>query len=137
MQHELPRAHGLYDPRFEQDACGIGFVADVEGRRTHQVLRQALGALRNLAHRGAVSADGLSGDGAGVTTQIPHKLFAKYLPHGAILERPEDLAVGMLFLPREDEEACVAIIEGAMSTPTTRPSAPATCQRPMRVASKR
>ena len=87
--------HGLYDPRFEHDACGIGFVAHVDGRRNHRVLQMALEALRNHAHRGAVADDRKSGDGAGVLTQLPYEFFNRELrrmgvepPHAA------DLAVG-------------------------------------------
>jgi glutamate synthase (ferredoxin) len=91
----------LYDPRFEHDACGIGFVAQASGERSHEVLALALTALRNHAHRGAVAADGKSGDGAGVLTQLPHKIIAKEL---AAQEKQVpgrgDLAVGMVFLPR-------------------------------------
>ena len=78
----------------ERDACGVGFVADIEGRRTHKILEHALSALCNLSHRGAVSADGLTGDGAGVLTQIPHKLFRRELAaQGIQLEKDSDLAV--------------------------------------------
>lgn len=68
-----PRAVGLYDPRFEHDACGIGFVARLNGSATHDVLSMALTALGNMQHRGAVAADGKSGDGAGVLTQLDRK----------------------------------------------------------------
>ncbi len=92
-------ANGLYDPRFEHDACGIGFVAHVDGRRNHRVLQMALEALCNHAHRGAVADDRKSGDGAGVLAQLPHEFFNHELlrmgiepPHAA------DLAVGQLFL---------------------------------------
>ncbi len=91
----------LYQPQHERDACGMGFVAQKDGRRSHAVLRMALTALANHAHRGAVAADGKSGDGAGVLTQLPYELLARDL---ARLEKaaPErgDLAVGMVFLPR-------------------------------------
>ncbi len=92
-------ANGLYDPRFEHDACGIGFVAHVDGRRNHRVLQMALEALCNHAHRGAVADDRKSGDGAGVLSQLPHEFFNRELlrmgiepPHAA------DLAVGQFFL---------------------------------------
>jgi glutamate synthase (ferredoxin) len=86
----------------ERDACGVGFVADVSGRRSHDVLVHALGALHNLAHRGAVSADGRTGDGAGVLTQIPHRLFRRDLEaQGIQLERDRDLAVGTFFVAND------------------------------------
>ena len=75
----MGNTQGLYNPLFEHDACGIGFVAHVEGRRSHRVLEMALEALRNHAHRGAVADDRKTGDGAGVLTQLPHELFAREL----------------------------------------------------------
>ena len=75
----LPPKQGLYDPRFEHDACGIGFVAHIEGRRSHRVLQMALEALCNHAHRGAVADDRKTGDGAGILTQIPYEFFAREL----------------------------------------------------------
>ncbi len=83
----------------ERDACGVGFVADIEGRKTHKILEHALQALCNLSHRGAVSADGLTGDGAGVLTQIPRKLFRRELAaQGIQLDKDSDLAVGSFFV---------------------------------------
>jgi glutamate synthase domain-containing protein 1 len=83
----------------ERDACGVGFIADTYGRKSHTVLKHALTALDNLSHRGAVSADGLTGDGAGVLTQLPHKLFRRELvAQGISLERDTDLAVGVFFV---------------------------------------
>ena len=120
MDPHLPPAGGLYDPRWEADSCGTGFVADVAGRRSHRVLARALEALGNLAHRGAVSADGLTGDGAGVLTQIPHRLFRRELAAAgaAALDRDDDLAVGVFFLPGDDAEArraATAVVEEAVA----------------------
>ena len=100
----LPPKQGLYDPRFEHDACGIGFIAHIEGRRSHRVLQMGLEALCNHAHRGAVADDRKTGDGAGILTQIPYEFFARELTHMGI-EPPAqgDLAVGQLFLFRQDE----------------------------------
>lgn len=70
---------GLYDPRFEHDACGIGFVARLSGEPGHAILTYALTAVGRMAHRGGVAADGKSGDGAGVLTQIPRAFFAREL----------------------------------------------------------
>ncbi len=86
----------------ERDACGVGFVAHVGGRASHDVLVHGLTALANLAHRGAVSADGKTGDGAGVLTQLPHRLFRRELEaRGVALERDRDLAVGMFFVAND------------------------------------
>ena len=88
----------------ERDACGVGFVADTHGRKSHTVLEHALTALDNLSHRGAVSADGLTGDGAGVLTQLPHKLFRRELAaRGITLEHDSDLAVGVFFVSNASE----------------------------------
>src|SRR5262245_35844413 len=87
---EGPR--GLYDPRVVRDACGVGFIAERSGVPTARVLPAALRALSGLAHRGAVDADGRTGDGAGVLTAIPADLFPEVVG---------PFAVGMLFLPRD------------------------------------
>ncbi|HMA18592.1 MAG TPA: glutamate synthase subunit alpha, partial [Thermoanaerobaculia bacterium] len=99
------RRAGLYDPAFEHDACGVGFVADREGRASARVLQLALKALSSMAHRGAVDADGRTGDGAGVTTQIPHALLAdECAGRDSGLPASGHFAVGLVFLPaREDE----------------------------------
>ena len=96
-----PDAPGpLYDPSFEHDACGTGFVVMRDGARSHRVLALALQALCNHAHRGAVAADGRSGDGAGVLTQLPHKLIGRDLAHmGVRAPEPGDVAVAMTFMP--------------------------------------
>ncbi|MCS6938980.1 MAG: glutamate synthase large subunit [Roseiflexus sp.] len=93
---------GLYDPRFEHDACGIGFVARLSGEPSHAILAYALTAVGRMAHRGGVAADGKSGDGAGVLTQIPRAFFARELATRAIRYPVEDLAVGMFFLPQHE-----------------------------------
>src|SRR5216684_4048996 len=95
----LPEASGLYDPRFEHDACGVSFVVDIKGRPSHDIVATALGALCNLDHRGAQGAEANSGDGAGILMQVPHAfLRAKVdfeLPsHGAY-------GVGLCFLPAD------------------------------------
>ncbi len=101
----LPPKQGMYDPRFEHDACGIGFVAHIEGRRSHKVLKMALEALCNHAHRGAVADDRKTGDGAGVLTQLPYEFFRRELERlGVTAPPPGDLAVGQLFLFRQDPE---------------------------------
>ena len=94
---------GLCVPLFEHDSCGVGFVASTGGR-SHQIVERALEAVANLTHRGAVSADGKTGDGAGVLTQIPHRLLALELRRrGVRIDGHADLGVGMIFLPRDPE----------------------------------
>ena len=74
-RHRLPVAQGLYDPRNEHDACGVGFIAQMKGVKSHQIVKDGLSMLENLTHRGAVGADPLMGDGAGVLVQIPDRFF--------------------------------------------------------------
>jgi len=92
---------GLYDPRNEHDACGVGFIAHIKNRKSHAIVADSIKILLNLAHRGAVSADPLAGDGAGILLQLPDKLFraeAKRL--GFTLPPAGEYGVGMMFLPR-------------------------------------
>src|SRR5690242_1083804 len=103
-----PPRRGLYDPRFEHDACGIGFVARLSGAASHEILAMALTAVGNMAHRGGVGADGKSGDGAGVLTQIPRAFFARELTLLGVDYPADDLAVGMLFLPQDEEQRAAA-----------------------------
>ena len=95
----------LWDASQEKDACGIGFVADVQGRKSHRIVAKAIEAVCCLTHRGAVAADAKTGDGAGILTQIPYKLLRSGLGlgQGRLLRRDEDLAVAMMFFPREAE----------------------------------
>ncbi len=96
----LPPKQGLYDPWFEHDACGLGVVANIKGKKSNKILRQALTVLKNLDHRGGQGADNNSGDGAGVLLQIPHAFFLKEcLKQDLSLPPAGDYAVGMLFLP--------------------------------------
>ena len=100
---------GLYDPRWEHDACGIGFVARTDGSRSHEVLKLALDALRNLEHRGALDADGKSGDGAGVLTQLPYDLLAAELRElGLTVPAQGDLGLAQCFLPIDVAESQMA-----------------------------
>jgi glutamate synthase (NADPH/NADH) large chain/glutamate synthase (ferredoxin) len=93
---------GLYNPAFEHDACGVGFVASIKGQRSNSILKNALTCVCNLIHRGAMDADAKTGDGAGVLTQIPHKLFrAEVEKMGHKLFQDTDLGVGMMFLPSD------------------------------------
>ncbi|MGH6969571.1 MAG: class II glutamine amidotransferase, partial [Stellaceae bacterium] len=73
--HGLPARQGLYDPAHEHDACGVGFIAHIKNRKSHDLLAKGIEILHNLAHRSAVGADPLAGDGAGILIQLPEKLF--------------------------------------------------------------
>src|SRR4026209_2173548 len=98
----LPAPHGLYDPARDKDSCGVGFIADIKGRKSHQIVEDALTILVNLEHRGAVGADPRAGDGAGILTQIPHKFFArKTKALGFTLPAPGEYGIGALFMPRD------------------------------------
>jgi glutamate synthase (NADPH/NADH) large chain len=101
----LPSAQGLYDPRFEHDACGVNFVVHMKGERSHQIVRHGLGALCNMDHRGAAGAEVNTGDGAGILIQIPDAFFRAVLP----FDLPEEghYATGLAFLPSEAAEASV------------------------------
>ena len=101
--HGLPDGQGLYDPRNEHDACGVGFVAHIKGEKSHAIVTQALQILENIDHRGAVGADPLLGDGAGILLQIPDPLFRKWAEdEGKELPQPGDYAVAMCFMPQDD-----------------------------------
>ena len=94
---------GLFDPALEKDSCGVGFIADIKGRKSHQIVEDALTILVNLEHRGAVGADPRAGDGAGILVQMPHKFFAKKAAElGFTLPEPGHYAVGALFLPHDE-----------------------------------
>ena len=99
-----PEAQGLYDPALDKDSCGVGFIADIKGRKSHKIVEDALAILCNLEHRGAVGADPRAGDGAGILTQIPHAFFAKEAARlGFTLPAPGEYAVGNLFMPRDPD----------------------------------
>ncbi|MGA7455938.1 MAG: glutamate synthase subunit alpha, partial [Methyloceanibacter sp.] len=96
-----PPAQGLYDPKREHDACGVGFVADLKGRPSHKIVEHGIQILENLTHRGATGADPLAGDGAGILVQIPHEfLKAVTAPLKIKLPEPGHYAVGHMFMPR-------------------------------------
>ncbi len=100
---EFPAPQGLYDPRNEHDSCGVGFVAHIKGDKSHAIVSQALEILANLDHRGAVGADPLLGDGAGILMQIPDPLYRKWAEsEGLTLPPAGEYAVAMCFLPQED-----------------------------------
>ncbi|HZD91217.1 MAG TPA: glutamate synthase subunit alpha, partial [Pseudolabrys sp.] len=98
----MPAARGLYDPALDKDSCGVGFVANIKGVKSHQIIEDGLRILCNLEHRGAVGADPRMGDGAGILVQIPHQFFAKEAKRlGFKLPKPGEYAVGQLFMPRD------------------------------------
>src|ERR1700704_508156 len=96
----------LYDPQDQHDACGVGFVANISGHPSPNIVSNALNALCNLTHRGAVDADGRTGDGAGLLTQLPRKFFRLEAERCA-MRQEDDLAVGMFFLPRDESVAAI------------------------------
>src|SRR6202043_1707071 len=97
-----PSAEGLYDPSLEKDSCGVGFIANIKGKKSHQIVSDAISILCNLEHRGAVGADPRAGDGAGILVQIPHAFFARKAKDlGFTLPQPGAYAVGALFMPRQ------------------------------------
>src|SRR5829696_6364089 len=116
MPHVTDGPPGLYDPAFEHDACGIGFVAHVRGERSREIVRHALTLLENLSHRSAVGGDATTGDGAGILLQLPHA-FLRRVGHDAGIPLPDagGYGVGMLFLPADADErlACEHLVEFA------------------------
>ena len=118
MAHpHLPVKQGLYDPANEHDACGVGFIANIKGVRSHSIVDQGLLILKNLTHRGAVGADPLAGDGAGIMIQIPDQFFREEMAaRGVKLPPLGEYGVGMIFLPQEPASrlACEYEIERAV-----------------------
>jgi len=115
---EVAAGRLLYDPAHEHDACGTGFIAQVDGTRSHRIVEFAVEGVVNLTHRGALSADAASGDGAGVTIQIPFELLAEEAARlGWTLDDRDRLAVAMVFLPHEEAErpGARAILEEALA----------------------
>ena len=95
---------GLYDPALTKASCGVGFIADIKGKASHGLIKDALAILCNLEHRGAVGADPRAGDGAGILVQIPHLFFAAQADRlGFRLPKPGEYAVGVLFMPRDPD----------------------------------
>jgi glutamate synthase (NADPH/NADH) large chain len=102
-----PLPVGLYDPRDEHDACGVGFVVDIKGRKSHAILRQALQVLKNLQHRGACGCEVNTGDGAGVLIQTPDKFLRKVAP--VPLPPAGAYGAGLVFLPRDEQDRQAAV----------------------------
>ena len=107
----LPKKQGLYSPEFEHDNCGAGFICSLKGEKTNNIIPKALNILTCLEHRGAVSSDGKTGDGAGILIEIPHDYFVKEC--GFKLPKPYDYAVGMVFLPQKINQLnyCIDVFE--------------------------
>ncbi|MGA0115123.1 MAG: glutamate synthase central domain-containing protein, partial [Burkholderiales bacterium] len=118
MAHpNLPPAQGLYDGDHEHDACGVGFIANIKGKKSHDIVDQGLTILRNLTHRGAVGADPKASDGAGIMIQIPDAFFREEMAkQGVKLPAAGQYGIGMVFLPREPASrlACEYEIERAI-----------------------
>jgi len=103
--NHLPQKQGLYDPRFEHDSCGVGFVCDIKGSKSNEIIRQGLEVLRRLSHRGATGADPKTGDGAGILIQIPHRFFTKVCTEiGIDLPCEGEYGTGVVFLPTDKRE---------------------------------
>src|SRR5438132_9042471 len=107
MSPGLPNQQGLYDPQYEHDSCGVGFVVDLKGRKSHRLVRDGLTALSNLNHRGACGCENNTGDGAGILIQIAHEYFAERCREmGFVLPAPGEYAIGALFTsPNCDQNA--------------------------------
>src|SRR2546423_12011104 len=100
----VPIEQGVFGPRPEKDSCGVGFIADIKGRKSHKLIEDALAILCNLEHRGAVGADPRAGDGAGILVQTPHKSFVRKAEELDIhLPEPGHYAVGYVFMPHDPE----------------------------------
>ncbi|WP_028784359.1 glutamate synthase large subunit [Thalassobacillus devorans] len=113
-KHGYPIPQGLYNPANEHEACGIGMIANINGRKSHDIVQNAVTILCNLEHRGGQSADVNSGDGAGILTQIPHRFFLKQCKKENIdLPGEGEYGVGMVFLPQDEYKRlqCIEIVE--------------------------
>ena len=100
---KYPKKQGLYDPAHEKENCGVGFIAHMKGDKSHDIIRQGLDLLNRLEHRGAVGADPLTGDGAGILTQVPHELFKSQCEKiGISLPAEGKYGTGLVFLPRDE-----------------------------------
>ena len=106
MTNQSNANKGLYRSEFEHDSCGIGFVANLKGKKSHRIIQDALTMLTCMEHRGGTGFDVKSGDGAGLLIQIPHSFLAKEVEKlGYSLPEPGDYAVGMVFFPKEESLA--------------------------------
>ena len=115
----FPRKQGLYDPQNEKDSCGVGFIANIKGVRTHEMLDDATEILIRMTHRGACGCDPNTGDGAGFLTALPHEFLAKVAQRdlGVTLPEPGKFGAGIVFLPKNDKsrEHCKSVVEQIIS----------------------
>ncbi|MDX2019263.1 MAG: glutamate synthase large subunit [Deltaproteobacteria bacterium] len=117
--NRIPEKQGLYDPANEHDACGVGFVVDMNGRKSHKIVENACEVLKNLGHRGACGCEENTGDGAGILLQVPDKfLRAQCQLEGIVLPPEGKYGVGMVFLPTDaaERDLCERMIEQAVGT---------------------
>jgi len=117
-EHGYPQRQGLYDPQHEHDACGFGFVCDIQGRKSHDIVQKALTVLVNLEHRGAAGSEKNSGDGAGLLCQIPHRfLEGAAAAAGVKLPPPGHYGVGIVYLPQQESSrrACEKMVEDVVA----------------------
>jgi glutamate synthase domain-containing protein 2/glutamate synthase domain-containing protein 1/glutamate synthase domain-containing protein 3 len=115
----FPAAQGLHDPKNEHDACGVGFICNLKGKKSHGIIKDALEILVRLTHRGAAGADPLTGDGAGILLQIPHGLYKrKCMGLGIDLPAPQEYGTGLVFLPQDEMQRgqCRKILEEAIES---------------------
>src|SRR5438477_12739788 len=113
-----PLKQGLYDPQFEHEACGVGFVVNIKGRKSHSIIQQSLQVLLNLDHRGACGCEANTGDGAGILIQPPHNFFKLVAKEARLkLPGPGEYGVGMVFLPnhRAQRAECEKIFAGIVA----------------------
>ena len=114
MNTGYPKKQGLYDPQFEHDSCGVSFVVDIKGRKSHDIVEKGQQLLCNLNHRGALGADPDTGDGAGLLLQIPHDFFVEQCQKLEIrLPEAGEYGIGMIFFPQDekDQRYCKEVIE--------------------------
>jgi glutamate synthase domain-containing protein 1 len=119
VQAVAPPKQGLYDPRFEHESCGVGFVVNIKGKKSHPIVQQALQVLRNLQHRGACGSEANTGDGAGILMQVPHVFLERACREMKIaLPGPGEYGVGMVFLPPHPAERykCEVLFEDIVAT---------------------
>jgi glutamate synthase (NADPH/NADH) large chain len=119
FENGLPKKHGLYDPAFEKDSCGVGFIANIKGVRSHSIVRDACAALRAMDHRGACGCEANTGDGAGILSAIPDELMRSECQRlfGGELPAIGSYAVAQVFLPRDEAERTLAKRRWKSSSP--------------------
>ena len=100
----LPEKQGMYDPQFEKDSCGVGFIVNIKGQKSNKVVKDGIQILERLTHRGATGADPNTGDGAGLLIQLPHEFLKKAAGEaGLTLPPPGDYGTGLIFLPKDPD----------------------------------